>query len=50
MQHSDSDDSDMSDIEEETLRTSDEQHITKGKSTVADHIEQRPHSPRTTTV
>jgi hypothetical protein len=50
MQHSDSDDSDMSDIEEETLRTSDEQHTTKGKSLATNHIEQRPHSPRTTTV
>jgi hypothetical protein len=53
MQHSDSDDSDMSDIEEETLtnnRTSDDQSTTKGKSPIADHIERRPHSPRTSTV
>jgi hypothetical protein len=41
-------DSDMSDIAEETQRTSDDQPLTKGKSPVADHVE-RPRSPRTST-
>jgi hypothetical protein len=53
LQHSDSDDaSDMSDIEEESPtnhRTSDDRSTAKGKSPVADHIERRPHSPRTST-
>ncbi|CAN9230028.1 unnamed protein product [Alternaria alternata] len=41
--------SDMSDIAEETQRTSDDQPTTKGQSPITEHVERPIHSPRTTT-